>query len=144
IEKIYEFDEEEIFETLEKFEKRLLNRKMPKNTTVYNVDEFQSAKEFMEDIHKDLALFKQIKSELEEEELVQSDPKREVVFEKIKSILDKEPNRKIVLFTEYTDTVLHLEPFFRGKLGNRLLICDGGMNRTLQKALEQNFNAQYE
>src|SRR5699024_5940843 len=87
---------------------------------------------------------KQIKSELEEEELVQSDPKREVVFEKIKSILDKEPNRKIVLFTEYTDTVLHLEPFFRGKLGNRLLICDGGMNRTLQKALEQNFNAQYE
>lgn len=143
IEKIYEYDEEDIFEILEKFEKRLLERKLPKNTTVYKVNEFQKSEEFLEDIQKDLDLFKRIKSEIEEENLVEEDPKREKVYSKIKEIVENDPSRKIVLFTEYTDTVLHLEPFFRERFGNRLLICDGGMNRTLSMALEQNFNAQY-
>lgn len=144
IEKIYDYDEEDIFETLDKFEKRLLDRKMPKNTTVYEIKEFQKKEEFLKDIQKDLDLFNQIRAEIEAEDLVENDPKRQVVYEKIKNIIEKEPNRKVVLFTEYTDTVLHLETFFREKFGNQLLICDGGMSKTFSRTLEQNFNAQYE
>lgn len=144
IEKIYEYDEEEIFEILDKFENRLLDRKMPKNTTVYNINEFQKRAEFIKDIQKDLDLFNQIRTEISSEGLVEDDPKRQVVYEKIKGIIEKEPNRKVVLFTEYTDTVLHLAPYFREKFGNRLLICDGGMNKALARALEHNFNAQFE
>lgn len=143
IEKIYLYDEEEIFDILEKFEKRLLDRKLPKNTTVYQVKDFQRGEEFMEHIHKDLELFKRIKTELESEGLVANDPKREEVHNEIVKILNKEPERKVILFTEYTDTVRHLEPFFREKFKNRLLICDGGMTRTLATSLERNFNAQY-
>src|SRR5690625_7664178 len=90
IEKIYEYDEEDIFEILEKFEKRLLERKLPKNTTVYKVNEFQKSEEFLEDIQKDLDLFKRIKSEIEEENLVEEDPKREKVYSKIKEIVEND------------------------------------------------------
>ena len=143
MEKIYEFDSEEIDEILQRFENELLKRKTPKNTTVYSIDDFQSKEKFLSDINKDLELFKRIKKEISDEDLVINDPKRDVIYTKIEDILKAEPNRKIILFTEYTDTVRHLQPYFRKKLGNKVLICDGNVTRTLAKDLEQNFNAQY-
>src|SRR5699024_11106566 len=99
--------------------------------------------EFLDDIQSDLKLFRRIKTEIEREDLVIHDPKREVVFNKIQSIIDEEPNRKVVWFTEYTGTVRHLEPYFRERMGSRILICDGKMNQKLSRALESNFNAQF-
>ncbi|GGK53645.1 MULTISPECIES: helicase-related protein [Flavobacteriaceae] len=144
IEKIYEYDEDEILDILYKFENDLLKKKTPKNTTVYKIKDFQKADEFLEDINKDLDLFKKIRREVEEEKLVANDPKRETIYQKVSEILENEPNRKVILFTEYVDTVLHLEPYFREKFGNKLIICDGKVSKALAKDLERNFNAQYE
>lgn len=144
MEKIYEFDEDEILEVLYKFENELLKKKTPKNTTVYNIKDFHKADDFLADIQKDLQLFKKIRQEITDEKLVENDPKRETIFQKVTEILKKDPNRKIILFTEYVDTVLHLEPFFRGKLGSKVLVCDGKVTKSFAKDLERNFNAQYE
>jgi len=144
MERIYEYDEDEILEVLYKFENDLLEKKTPKNTTVYKVFEFQKSEDFLNDIKKDLELFKKIKNEIAEEELVENDPKRETIYHKVSEIITKEPNRKIILFTEYVDTVKHLEDYFRQKLGNKVLICDGKVSRALAKDLERNFNAQYD
>jgi len=144
MEKSYEFDEEEILELLHKFENDLLARKTPKDTTVYKVKDFQKSNEFIEDINNDLNLFKRIKEEIEEEQLVVNDPKREKIFKKVSEIIEKDENRKVILFTEYVDTVLHLEDYFREKLGNKVLVCDGTVSKSLAKELERNFNAQYE
>ncbi len=144
MEKIYEYDEDEILEVLYKFENELLNKKTPKNTTVYKIKDFQLEAQFLEDIQKDLKLFIKIKTEIENEKLVENDPKRETIYQKVIDIIDKEPNRKIILFTEYVDTVIHLESFFREKLGSKVLICDGKVSKALAKDLERNFNAQYD
>ena len=144
MEKIYEYDEEEILEVLYKFENELLKKKTPKNTTVYKIKDFQKADEFILDIQKDLELFKKIRQEIKDEKLVENDPKRETIYQKVTEILKKDSNRKIILFTEYVDTVLHLEPFFRDKLGSKVLICDGKVSKALAKDLERNFNAQHE
>lgn len=144
IEKIYEYDEDEILDVLFKFENDLLKKKTPKNTTIYKVKDFQKAEEFIEDINKDLKLFKKIRKEIDEEQLVSNDPKRETIYQKVTEILENDKNRKIILFTEYVDTVLHLEDYFREKLGNKVIICDGKVSKSLAKDLERNFNAQYD
>jgi superfamily II DNA or RNA helicase/HKD family nuclease len=143
MELIYESDEEHIAEVLHRFENDLLKKKTPKNTTVYKIKDFQKADEFIEDIHKDLELFRKIQQEIEEEQLVTNDPKREHIFNKVNELLKNNVNRKIILFTEYVDTVLHLEGYFRKKLGNKVIICDGKVSKALAKDLERNFNAQY-
>ena len=38
--------------------------------------------------------------------LVENDPKQEEIIKKIKRLLANEPNRKIILFSEYVDTIL--------------------------------------
>src|SRR5690606_14139056 len=99
---------------------------------------------FLQDIQKDLELFERIKREVEEENLVENDRKRETIFQEILKIIRNDPDIKVILFTEYVDTVLHLEPYFRKKLKENVLICDGKISRALAKDLERNFNAQYE
>src|SRR5690625_1639542 len=143
IEKLEEFDEEEILETLYKFENDLLERKIPKNNTVYKINKFQRKEAFLDDIRKDLILFQNIRDELHKENLVEEDPKVETVYTKVSEIIKKDPDRKVILFTEYVDTVKHLESFFREKFGNKVLLCEGKITKTLARDLERNFNAQY-
>lgn len=52
-------------------------------------------------------------------------PKEKKVSEEVYNILQKNKNRKVILFTEYTDTVKHLEGFFKDKFDGKVLICDG-------------------
>lgn len=144
IEKIYLYDEDEIDEVLHKFENDLLDRKIPKNNTVYEIKKFEKRKEFMQDIKKDLDLFEKIKQEVEDEKLVKDDPKRENILNKVLEILKTDPERKVILFTEYVDTVLHLEDYFRKKIKDKVLVCDGKITKALSKDLQRNFNAQYE
>ncbi|MEC7755372.1 MAG: helicase-related protein [Bacteroidota bacterium] len=143
IEKIKNYDEEEIIDVLEKFENDLLDKKIPKNNTVYIVDKFQRGDEFIADIENDIQLFKDIKQELEELDLVNNDPKRESVYGEIEGLIKEGPEkRKVIIFSEYVDTIKHLEGFFRDKIGNRVLVCDGKVSKELAKHLNSDFNAQ--
>lgn len=116
IEKIYEEDEEDILRVLEDFENDLLSRKTPKDTTVYEVNQFERKEAFLDDIHHDLTLFKEIKATIQEEKLVENDPKRAGICKRVAQSLKDDPNRKIIIFTEYVDTVNHLAPYFKEKL----------------------------
>lgn len=120
-----------------------MKNKNRKSNTIYEIKDFQRPGDFINDIRKDLDLFQKIKREVEEERLVEDDPKRETIHKTISKIIKDEPERKIILFTEYVDTVNHLASFFRKKLGNKVLVCDRKVTRTLAKELERNFNAQY-
>lgn len=144
IEQIYLKDEDEILVYLEKFENDLLEKKIPKNNTVYDVNNFQLKDKFLDDIDNDIELFESIKNELLKLDMVNNDPKREKVYNELIEMLDSEvPKRKIIIFSEYVHTILHLEPFFREKFGNRLLVCDGKVSKQLAKFLTSDFNAQY-
>lgn len=143
IEKIKDFEIEEIEANLEKYASGDLRRKTPKNTEVYIIDDFQRKEEFLEDINTDIELFQKIQKRLKELQLVENDPKQEEIIQKVKELIIKEPERKIILFSEYVDTIHHLEKRFRREFGNQLLVCDGKVSNELAKHLNGDFNAQY-
>jgi superfamily II DNA/RNA helicase len=64
--------------------------------------------------------------------LVKSDPKAACLLENTAAVLKKkgsagEPQRKIIIFSEYLDTVKYLEPLLKKKYGDRLLVVSGDL-----------------
>ena len=132
-----------IFQILTNYENNVLTKKIPKNNTVYDTKKFFRKQEFFENIDRDIALFTKIKKHLTKLDIVENDPKRDRVSLEIENIIQENNHRKIIVFSEYVDTVKHLETYFKNKFNDRLLVCDGSMNQTLHKTLNANFNAQY-
>lgn len=145
IEKIEEkgYDIEEIEKILTNYSEGNLDKRTPKNTEVYEINSFQRKTDFLNDIETDIELFQNIQKELKALKLVENDPKQGEIISIIKQQLFKEPNRKIILFSEYADTIKHLQKGFRVAFKNQVLVCDGKINRELAKSLNQDFNAQY-
>lgn len=143
MERIIDSSEEEIDQILDKFEKDLLDKKVPKNNTVYNINNFKYKEKFLAEIKSDKELFIQIREELKSLEFVENDPKRDAVYRVLKEMPEKEPDRKIIIFSEYVDTVKHLAPYLKSKLGDRLLVCDGNVSKQLAKQLNTDFDAQH-
>ena len=140
-----DFTYEAIKEALEEFERNAINHTKPKHTKIYNVETFQFKKEFLDDIKNDIKLFERVEQEIKDLNIIKNDPKREAVLETIKDVLNKEtnPRRKVILFTEYTDTVRHLKKYFEKELLGRAMFCDGGITKKFAKELDANFNAKY-
>ena len=138
-----DFTYQAIKKALEEFERNAVNKTKPKHTKIYDVNNFQFKKKFINDIKNDIELFIRIEQEIKDLNLIENDPKREAVLETIIEVLNKEsnPKRKVILFTEYADTVRHLQKFFDEKLSGRALFCDGTITKKFAKELEANFNA---
>lgn len=143
IDQIKDFDIEEIEASLDKYATGDLKRKTPKNNEVYEIANFQRKEEFLQHISSDISVFEEIQKRLRELKLVDKDPKQEAIVKKIKEELTKSPNRKVILFSEYVDTIRHLEKRFRKEFGNGLLVCDGKVSKELARHLISDFNAQY-
>ena len=143
IDKIKNFEIEEIEDKLEQYAAGDLKRKIPKNNEVYEINTFQRRQEFLDDIDSDIKLFEDIQIRLKELRLVENDPKQDEIITKIKGLLTKEPNRKIILFSEYVDTIHHLEKRFKTEFKNEVLVCDGKVSKDLARYLNSDFNAQY-
>jgi len=144
VEQINNYDEEEILDILHRFENDLLDKKTPKNNTVYDINKFQRKEDFLQDIDTDIQLFKDIKEEIENLDIINNDPKRATVINEIKAILDREgKKRKVIIFSEYVDTINHLEGYFREMIGNKVLVCAGKVTKELANHLNTDFNAQF-
>jgi len=61
-------------------------------------------------IKSDLKLFDEVLDMLHGLDLVKDDPKSKCLVEHLKTQLQREPDRKIAIFSEYIDTVKYLEP----------------------------------
>ncbi|MCF8454010.1 MAG: hypothetical protein K9G42_12450 [Pedobacter sp.] len=143
IDRIRNFELDEIEAKLAEYASGDLRRKLPKNTEVYEISNFQRKADFIADIDSDIEVFQKISKRLKELNLVENDPKQVEIIKRIKEQIKKEPKRKIILFSEYVDTIKHLEGKFRKEFGNNLLICDGKISKELAKHLNSDFNAQY-
>ncbi len=150
IESIYNSSENEpdfipkdIKNILEQFKKNSRTKISPKHTKVYYIKDLDYEDKFIEDIESDIELFKKVKKKIEELDLVANDPKREKVLSIIREtlIVEKKPVRKVIIFSEYTDTVEHLKEYFVKNLQNRVLTCSGAVNSKFAEELNENFNA---
>lgn len=139
-----DFTLEAIEKALEEFKRNAEGKTSPKHTKIYEIDSFKFKDKFLQDIDNDIELFEQIQKEIAELDLIANDPKRKEVLKNVKEVLDKEnnPQRKIIIFTEYADTVSHLKEYFQNNLG-RILFCDGSITKKFAIELDANFNAKY-
>ncbi len=147
IEQIYNSDPDEIETALDEFAQGLLEMKViPKHQRIYVIKDFDLAKQFMQDIQSDLDLMREIRKKMEKLDLVSEDPKAECLVTEIRKILNTLPaqgetKRKVIIFSEYADTVKHLEPILANAFSGRVISTDAGLSPGLLKQILGNFDA---
>ena len=146
VEQIYNSDPDDIEAALEEFERQLSEMKQrPKNQHIYVIDEFDLAEEFMQDIQSDLELIREIRTRVEELNLVSQDPKAKSLINEVEKILKTrraqgEPERKVVIFSEYTDTVRHLVPILEKAFDRKVISSTSGLSSSQLREILANFD----
>jgi superfamily II DNA or RNA helicase len=148
LEKIYELDADEIEKYLVEYEEKISKGEYPKNHKRYKIKDFKYKDEFIADLESDLQLFDEILKKLSRLDLVQNDPKTECLIKNIKEEFAKlpgknEPERKIIIFSEYVDTVLYIEKALEKKFGKKMLVVAGDLSQSKILSINKNFDASY-
>ena len=148
IEKIYEDDIDEIEQDLKKFEEKLGEGNYPKSYKIYKVNEFKYKDKFLADIESDRQLFEEVLLKLDSLKLVDDDPKlnelvQVVDFELNHNHLLSEPQRKVIIFTEYIDTVKYLEDKLEARFPDKLITVKGDLTTKKAETILENFDAAY-
>lgn len=148
IEDVYEDTPEEIEKKLDEYIIKAQEDKNPnpKKYERYEIKDFVQKEKFIKDIQSDLVLFEKIIEELKELGLEENDPKADSLIKEIKKILDGkpkdgEPKRKILIFSEYADTVRHLSCSLKNQFKNKTLVVEGDLPAHLIKTIDENFDA---
>lgn len=146
LEKIYSLDEDEIEQHLQDYAIKLLEEDAPKNKRVYHLNKFVFKEKFIQDIKADLDLYNRILEELSSMDLVKNDPKSECLIQNIQHLFAQpakphEPKRKVVIFSEYKDTVTHLEKALNQAFNNRVLVIAGDLPLSKIQLVIKNFDA---
>jgi ERCC4-related helicase/HKD family nuclease len=143
LEKIYELDLDQIEEELKEYAQKIKEGVYPKNYDIYEVEKFKEKDRFLEDVKSDLNLFKEILRKLDDLELVHKDPKLNCLINKLKEWRRRDFQRKIVIFSEYLDTVKYLEKPLKKYFNNRVLVIAGDLTKTKIEEINKNFDASY-
>jgi hypothetical protein len=146
MEKIYDLDADEIEQYLLEYEQQIIKGERPKNHRRYKVDEFERKEDFLADIESDIALFSEILRKLAELDLVISDPKTQCLIENIEKVISKKPSngepvRKVLIFSEYVDTIKYLQPALEAKFGGKLVTVSGDLTKAKLKEINEDFDA---
>ncbi len=148
IDKIYSLDSDEIEARLQEYEEKINRGEYPKNHKRYKLKNFKRKKEFVDHINSDIHLFHEILEKLDRLGLVENDPKTKCLVKYLKKEFAKkpdknEPERKIIIFSEYVDTVLYLEKELKKHFGGAMLVVPGVLPQNKIKVLNRNFDAVY-
>lgn len=148
LEKIYELDLDDIEKYLIEYEKKISKGEYPKTHKRYVVSKFKDKEEFLENIQNDIDLFNEVLTKLNNLDLVKNDPKTACLLKKLKKQLEKtpktnEPKRKIIIFSEYLDTVKYLEQALNEQYGDKLLVVSDDLNASTINKLNSNFDASH-
>ena len=146
IEKIYEEDDEVIDQALIGYQNNLEMDNFPKRDKVYIIEDFKYKKEFLQNIDADIQMFDELIGILDDMNLVSDDPKSAELIKKINEELRKppkpgEPKRKIIIFSEFADTVNHLRLALQPQFAKRLLVVSGNLSSSMIHTINQNFDA---
>lgn len=148
LEKIYDLDLDDIEKSLAEYTEKINNGEYPKNHKVYKIKEFRYKEDFIEHIKSDLKLFDEILVQLSTLDLVKNDPKTECLLENIKREIKQkplkgEPKRKIVIFSEYLDTVKYLTPILEKNFSKKVLVVASDLSAHKISQINKGFDASY-
>lgn len=148
LEKIYVLELDEIEKYLAEYTEKINNGEYPKNHRIYEINKFVDKKGFIDDINSDLRMFDDILALLSTLDLVKNDPKTACLLNNIRKEVQQkpakgEPKRKIIVFSEYLDTVKYLESNLRKYFGERILVIAGDLPAHKISQINKNFDAAY-
>lgn len=146
LEKIYNKDADEIEEYLNEYSEKIKNNEYPKNHKIYEVSKFRRKDDFTNDIERDIELFEEILGKLNRLNLVDRDPKTECLVQNIRKVLNESPSvnnpkRKVIIFSEYADTVRYLSQTLKKEFNDRVLIVAGDLPARIIEEINKNFDA---
>lgn len=143
IEKINELEEEEFWEEYNKKMNEITTTKddFKKGNLVYKLSDLDD--QFIEDINQDIKLFESIKNEIQELKLVTKDPKADAIAEKIIGAINKDPKRKIIIFSEFQNTIEHFYDYFKNYNESKIKILkvSSNISKKTYNDILQNFDA---
>lgn len=148
LEKLYDKEVEDIEKELAEFSEKLREGDYPKNNRIYEIDKFAHKEEFVADIKSDLHLLKNIFERLSILKLDVRDPKVDCLVENLKKVFSEdsssgEPKRKVIIFSEYVDTVNYLTPVLKNIFDERVLVVAGDLSTRKVKEINHNFDASH-
>lgn len=127
-------DDQEIQQKLKNFNESL---KYENGKSKYEFYEIKDLKpDFLNDIKKDIELFRNIKTKFEQLDFMNKDPKAQKLVEEIKHYL---ADRKVVIFTEYVDTADHLKGILEKHFPGQVLAAYGRLSQNSLNAIDKNF-----
>ncbi|WP_243031423.1 helicase-related protein [Thermus altitudinis] len=133
---------EEFLELLLQEDAEAIARGERSRERVYRLEEFAQKDLFLHHIEDDLALLTRVYAQAAKLRLAdpERDPKAEALVRFLRESLQKEPERKVVVFSEFTDTVEHLAERLRGS-GLRVLAVGRQVSANLIREAVLNFDA---
>ncbi len=146
--KIFEKDEDEVTRELEAFEEKMESEQAErtKRDEVYVIEQFADKDSFLANIQSDIELLKEIQQEIKDLQLTANDPKTEELVKTLWDILKQkpkegEPRRKVIVFSEYVDTVKYLRPALEEAFDGRVFAVPGELSVQKENEMLHNFDA---
>ena len=149
IDKISDYDDEDFLNEFTRKvneiteEKTKTKNKKQKNEILYSSEDLNE--EFFTDIEHDIRLLYHIKNEVENLNLLSSDPKADTVFSTVKQRIQNEPKRKIIIFSEFEATVTYLKTYIKKypELATKTLFVYGNIAQETYEKIYSNFDASF-
>ncbi|HID01088.1 MAG TPA: hypothetical protein EYP05_07140 [Piscirickettsiaceae bacterium] len=151
IEESFNLDDDEILEELQRRTEILKSsisiekerRNLGREYYIYDINSFKKKDEFLKHIESDIKLFEEILKEIDKLKLVENDPKTKELIKLINQTLSegKQPKRKIIIFSEFRDTVRYLRPILESHF--RVLTVEGHLSSSKIEQIKKNFDASY-
>ncbi len=127
-----------------------------KNAIFYNLnDKNFDGKGFREDIVSDIELMDKILGEIDELQLEAKDPKASRLVKVIKDVLSdshkdipiegNSPKRKVIVFSSFRDTIVHIRKWVEKAFPNKALVVTGdNFGKEMALSVKSNFDASFE
>lgn len=143
---LQDLDEDEILNALASYEVELNTGKYPSKNKIYQVDQFKWHQKFVSDIQSDIDLFDEILEKVKKLNLIENDPKVVAISQQVKTIIDsgavgQEPARKVIVFSEYSDTVTHIAKKLSATFSDQLISVPGDLPSSKIDTILRNFDA---
>jgi superfamily II DNA or RNA helicase/HKD family nuclease len=148
MDKILTAEDDERETLLEKTIHDLKRGESPGHQQVYHLDQHFDSAHFFRDLKADLKLLRAVQEEMKELNLQMHDPKAQRLIEILKSTLNHtckeitgKQKRKVLIFSEYADTVDHLQGYLDIALPGQVLVVNDKLTREMDRTVKANFDA---
>jgi superfamily II DNA or RNA helicase len=145
---LMEEDDRKQDELLQDTIRALKKGETPGHQQVYHLDQHFDRDHFFRDLKADIKLLRAVQEEMKVLNLQMHDPKAQRIIEILKSVLNHtckeitgKQQRKVLIFSEYADSVDHLQGYLDIALPGKVLVVNDKLSREMDRTVKANFDA---